>query len=50
VKTLKKGDVFEIPPDPAKFKLIDITADSAKIQDVASGKTLPISKSATPSP
>jgi len=50
VKTLKKGDVFEIPPDPAKFKLIDINGDSAQIQDVASGKTLRISKSATPSP
>lgn len=50
VKTLKKGEVFEIPPDPAKFKLIDINGDSAQIQDVASGKTLRISKSATPSP
>jgi len=50
VKTYKKGEVFDIPPDPAKFKLIDINADSAQIQDVASGKTLRISKSATPSP
>lgn len=50
VKTFKKGEVFDIPPDPAKFKLIDITAESAQIQDVASGKTLRISKSATPSP
>jgi len=50
VKTYKKGEVFDIPPDPAKFKLIDITAESAQIQDVATGKTLRISKSATPSP
>jgi hypothetical protein len=50
VKTLKKGEEFEIPPDPAKFKLIDINGDSAQIQDVTSGKTLRIFKSATPSP
>lgn len=50
VKTYKKGEVFDIPPDPAKFKLIDINGDTAKIQDVTSGKTLKISKSATPSP
>jgi len=50
VKTYKKGEVFDIPPDPAKFKLIDITAESAQIQDVATGNTLRISKSATPSP
>lgn len=50
VKTLKKGEQFVIPPDSAKFKLIDINQDSAQIQDLATGKTLRISKSATPSP
>jgi hypothetical protein len=37
--TLKKGEEFTIPPDPAKFKLIDITRDSAQIQDLATGQT-----------
>jgi hypothetical protein len=46
----KKGEVLEILPDPAKFKLIDITADSALIEEVDSGKKHRISKSSTPSP
>ncbi len=50
VKTLKKGEEFVIPPDPAKFKLIDINQDSAQIQEVSTGKTQRISKPATPSP
>jgi hypothetical protein len=37
--TLKKGEQFTIPPDPAKFKLIDITRESAQIQDLATGAT-----------
>ena len=37
--TLKKGEVFDVPPDPAKFKLIDITRESAQIQDLATGVT-----------
>lgn len=50
VKTYKKGEEFDIPPDPAKFKLIDIQADSAQIQDIATGKTLKISTPAASSP
>jgi hypothetical protein len=50
VKTYKKGAEFDIPPDPAKFKLIDIKADSAQIQDIATGKTLKISTPAASSP
>jgi hypothetical protein len=50
VKTYKKGAEFDIPPDPAKFKLIDIQADSAQIQDIATGKTLKISTPAASSP
>jgi hypothetical protein len=50
VKTYKKGDEFDIPPDPAKFKLIDIQVDSAQIQDIATGKTLKISTPAASSP
>ena len=50
VKTYKKGEEFTIPPDPAKFKLIDIQADSAQIQDIATGKTLRISTPAASSP
>jgi hypothetical protein len=37
--TLKKGEEFTIPPDPAKFKLIDITREFARIQDLATGQT-----------
>jgi hypothetical protein len=50
VKTYKKGEEFDIPPDPTKFKLIDIQADSAQIQDIATGKTLKISTPAASSP
>ena len=50
VKTYIKGAEFDIPPDPAKFKLIDIQADSAQIQDIATGKTFRISTPAASSP
>jgi hypothetical protein len=50
VKTYKKGAEFDIPPDPAKFKLIDIQADSAQIQDIATGKTQKIPMAAASSP
>jgi len=50
VKTYVKGAEFDIPPDPAKFKLIDIQVDSAQIQDIATGKTLRISTPAASSP
>jgi len=50
VFTKKKDEEFSIPPDPAKFKLIDIQADSAKIEDIATGKTFRISTPAASSP
>jgi hypothetical protein len=45
--TLKKGEEFSIPPDPAKFKLIDIDTTSAQIQDVATGHTSKVVKADT---
>lgn len=48
--TLKKGEQFTLPPDPAKFKLIDITSDFARIQDLATGETAKVLMSATQAP
>ncbi len=45
--TLKKGQEFSLPPDDAKFKLIDIDPASAQIQDVATGRTSKVLKSDT---
>jgi hypothetical protein len=45
--TLKKGEQFSLPPDTAKFKLIDIDSTSAQIQDVATGQTSKVMKSDT---
>ena len=47
--TLKKGQEFQIPPDNTKFKLIDISEDSAQIQD-SEGRTAKVLKATTPSP
>jgi hypothetical protein len=48
--TLKKGEEFQIPPDKTTFKLIDISEDSAQIQD-PQGRTAKVLKAATtPSP
>lgn len=47
--TLKKGQEFQIPPDTATFKLIDISEDSAQIQD-SQGRTAKVFKATTPSP
>lgn len=47
--TLKKGQEFQIPPDTGSFKLIDISEDSAQIQD-AQGRTAKVLKATTPSP
>jgi hypothetical protein len=43
--TLKKGEQFSLPPDSAKFKLIDIDSTSAQIQDTATGQTSKVLKS-----
>lgn len=42
--TLKKGEQFSIPPDTAKFKLIDIDTTSAQIQEVSTGRTSKVVK------
>lgn len=47
--TLKKGQEFQIPPDATNFKLIDISEDSAQIQD-SEGRTAKVLKASTPSP
>ena len=47
--TLKKGQEFQIPPDTGSFKLIDISEDSALIQD-SQGRTAKVLKATTPSP
>jgi hypothetical protein len=43
----KRGDTFTLMPDQIEFKIIDITPDSAQIQDTATGHTFRISKPAT---
>lgn len=40
----KKGDTFILKPDLIEFKIIDITPDSAQIQDTTTGQTYRISK------
>ena len=48
--TLKKGEEFTIPPDSAKFKLIDISSESAQIQDIATGQSSKVLKVDNQSP
>lgn len=46
----KKGDTFLLKPDQIEFKIIDITSDSAQIQDTTTGQTYPISRAGTKNP
>ncbi len=48
--TLKKGEEFQIPPDKATFKLIDISEDSALIQDSQGRAAKVLKATTTPSP
>ena len=41
---LRIGDTFKIKPDQIEFKIIDITADSAQIEDTTTERTYRISK------
>jgi len=47
--TLKRGQEFSIPPDTAKFKLIDINSEGAQIQD-STGLTSKVKKTDNPTP
>lgn len=46
----KKGDTFVLKPDQIDFKIIDITPDSAQIQDTTTGQTYRISKAGITNP
>jgi hypothetical protein len=46
----KKGGTFVLQPDQIEFKIIDITPDSAQIQDTTTGQTYRISKAENSNP